>query len=123
MGGDLLGQLAKLGFAIAPVRSKSGNWIVLIDVEAVKFALDTLLLGAGVTLDLHTRLVAVHRAGERLDAITVADHRGMREVAASAKIIFMCLTDASAVEQVVFGPEGIAAADGAGQIVRLRGMQ
>ena len=40
-----------------------------------------------------------------------------REVAASAGIIFMCLTDASAVEHVVFGPDGLACADGAAKLV------
>ena len=33
-----------------------------------------------------------------------------RDVAAKAGIVFMCLTDAAAVEQVVFGPGGIASA-------------
>lgn len=40
-----------------------------------------------------------------------------RDVAGKAGIIFMCLTDASAVEQVVFGPDGVASADGAGKLV------
>jgi 3-hydroxyisobutyrate dehydrogenase len=40
-----------------------------------------------------------------------------REVAANANIIFMCLTDAAAVEDVVFGPDGLATADGAGKLV------
>ena len=40
-----------------------------------------------------------------------------REVAATASIIFMCLTDAAAVEDVVFGPDGLATADGAGKLV------
>jgi 3-hydroxyisobutyrate dehydrogenase len=40
-----------------------------------------------------------------------------REVAANASIIFMCLTDAAAVEDVVFGPDGLATADGAGKLV------
>ena len=40
-----------------------------------------------------------------------------RDVAANADIIFMCLTDASAVEQVVFGPDGLAAASGGGKLV------
>ena len=34
-----------------------------------------------------------------------------REVAASASIIFMCLTDAAAVEEVVFGTDGLATVD------------
>src|ERR1700719_1438528 len=40
-----------------------------------------------------------------------------REVAASASIIFMCLTDAAAVEDVVFGPGGLATAARAGKLV------
>ena len=40
-----------------------------------------------------------------------------REVAANASIIFMCLTDAAAVEDVVFGPDGLTTADGAGKLV------
>jgi 3-hydroxyisobutyrate dehydrogenase len=39
------------------------------------------------------------------------------KVAANASIIFMCLTDAAAVEDVVFGPDGLATADGAGKLV------
>jgi len=40
-----------------------------------------------------------------------------RDVAAKAGIVFMCLTDASAVEQVVFGPDGLASADGTTKLV------
>ena len=40
-----------------------------------------------------------------------------REVATNASIIFMCLTDATAVDDVVFGPDGLATADGAGKLV------
>ncbi len=40
-----------------------------------------------------------------------------REVAATASIIFMCLTDAAAVEEVVFGPDGLATVTGAGKLV------
>src|SRR5580704_1128653 len=39
------------------------------------------------------------------------------DVAASASIIFMCLTDATAVEQVVFGPDGLAGVNGQGKLV------
>jgi 3-hydroxyisobutyrate dehydrogenase-like beta-hydroxyacid dehydrogenase len=39
------------------------------------------------------------------------------DVAASASIIFMCLTDAAAVEQVVFGPDGLAGVNGQGKLV------
>jgi 3-hydroxyisobutyrate dehydrogenase len=40
-----------------------------------------------------------------------------REVAASSSIIFMCVTDAAAVEDVVFGPDGIGSVPGAGRLV------
>jgi 3-hydroxyisobutyrate dehydrogenase len=40
-----------------------------------------------------------------------------RDVATTASTIFMCLTDAAAVENVVFGPDGLAIAAGAGKLV------
>jgi 3-hydroxyisobutyrate dehydrogenase len=40
-----------------------------------------------------------------------------REVAGAASIVFMCLTDAAAVENVVFGPDGLATATGSGKLV------
>jgi 3-hydroxyisobutyrate dehydrogenase len=40
-----------------------------------------------------------------------------RDVAAAANIIFMCLTDAAAVDEVVFGPDGLANAAGHGKFV------
>ena len=40
-----------------------------------------------------------------------------RDVADAAGIIFMCLTDAAAVEEVVFGPDGVATASGQGKLV------
>jgi 3-hydroxyisobutyrate dehydrogenase len=44
-----------------------------------------------------------------------ADHP--RDVAAAASIIFMCLTDAAAVEEVVFGRDGLAMAAGPEKLV------
>lgn len=40
-----------------------------------------------------------------------------RDVADAASIIFMCLTDAAAVEEVVFGADGLATAGGQGKLV------
>ncbi|WP_211910615.1 NAD(P)-dependent oxidoreductase [Tardiphaga alba] len=40
-----------------------------------------------------------------------------RAVADEASVIFMCLTDASAVEQVVFGDNGLAGTNGSGKLV------
>jgi 3-hydroxyisobutyrate dehydrogenase len=40
-----------------------------------------------------------------------------RDVLANADIVFMCVTDAAAVEDVIFGSDGLAAASGAGKLV------
>jgi 3-hydroxyisobutyrate dehydrogenase-like beta-hydroxyacid dehydrogenase len=40
-----------------------------------------------------------------------------RDVGATADIVFMCLTDAAAVDEVVFGPDGLATAAGDGKLV------
>jgi 3-hydroxyisobutyrate dehydrogenase len=40
-----------------------------------------------------------------------------KEAATQASLLFMCLTDAAAVEQVAFGPGGLAEADGKGRLV------
>jgi 3-hydroxyisobutyrate dehydrogenase len=40
-----------------------------------------------------------------------------REMITTATILFMCVTDAAAVEKVVFGPDGLAACPGDGKLV------
>ena len=40
-----------------------------------------------------------------------------RSVITTSDIVFMCVTDAAAVEEVIFGPDGLAAAPGAGKLV------
>jgi 3-hydroxyisobutyrate dehydrogenase len=40
-----------------------------------------------------------------------------REILASSDIVFMCVTDAAAVEEVIFGAEGLSTAAGAGKLV------
>lgn len=41
----------------------------------------------------------------------------LREVATSTSIIFICVTDAAAVEETVFGPNGLAEAAGTGKLI------
>ncbi len=84
VGWDLMLRLQQMGFDVAPVRSKSGNQIIMIDVEALKVALDRLVLAQPMALQFHTKLVAAHRSGERLQAVTLADHRGLHDVEAGA---------------------------------------
>ena len=40
-----------------------------------------------------------------------------RDISTTANIVFMCLTDAAAVDEVVFGGDGLATAAGAGKLV------
>ena len=78
------------------------------------FPMTRRLLSAGHEVSVWNRSAAKAKALIEAGAKPAADPR---EVAASASIIFMCLTDAAAVEDVVFGPHGIAAAPGDGKLV------
>ena len=84
VGWELLLALQRLGLSIAPVRSKSGNWIVMIEVEPVKFALDTLVSAPGLDLRLHTRVISATTQDGRIAALRLADHAGLHEVEAPA---------------------------------------
>ncbi|CAN5771935.1 FAD-dependent oxidoreductase [soil metagenome] len=86
VGWDLITRLASMGFDTAPVRSKSGNQIIVIDAEALKLALDRMVLAENIELNLHTRLVAATRdsTGTIIASLTIADHNGLHEVSADA---------------------------------------
>ncbi|MEI7740457.1 MAG: FAD-dependent oxidoreductase [Betaproteobacteria bacterium] len=88
VGRDLLNHIQDLGFDTSARKSKNG-WVLSLDPESVKLAFDRLVLGAKVDLCLHSFLVAAHREGHQLQSITVADHRGMRDISAT------CFVDAS----------------------------
>ncbi len=72
------------------------------------------LVNAGYDVAIWNRsagkAAALVEAGAKLRA-----HPG--EVAATADILFMCVTDAAAVEEVVFGKNGVAEVSGAGKLV------
>jgi 3-hydroxyisobutyrate dehydrogenase len=72
------------------------------------------LLGAGHDVTVWNRsagkAAALVEAGAKLRAQP-------SEVASSASILFMCVTDAAAVDDVVFGRDGLAAVPGAGKLV------
>lgn len=84
IGRDVLERLVALGFDTNPVRSKSGNWIVLIDVEATKFVFDQLVAANSISIRLHTRLVDAGRDDRNISTVTLADHAGLYQVRASA---------------------------------------
>lgn len=110
VGWELLQQLSGLGFDIRPVRSRSGNWIVMIDAEAVKYAFDRLLHGSGVDLLLHTRLVAAQVSEGSITSVTLADHRGLGEVAGSAFVDASGEADLSSFAGVAMSEPGGAGA-------------
>jgi 3-hydroxyisobutyrate dehydrogenase len=73
------------------------------------FPMSRRLLGAGYQVTVWNRseskAIPLAKAGA-----TLANNPST--VARASSIIFMCLTDASAVEDVVFGPEGLATIPG-----------
>jgi 3-hydroxyisobutyrate dehydrogenase len=78
------------------------------------FPMSRRLVNAGYDVTVWNRSVGKATALVEAGA-TFAGHP--RDVAAAASIIFMCLTDAAAVEQVVFGLDGLAETNGRGKLV------
>lgn len=78
------------------------------------FPMSRRLLNAGHELAVWNRSTAKAKALIEAGAKLAAHPR---EVAASASIIFMCVTDAAAVEDVVLGADGLASVRGAGKLV------
>ena len=93
------GQKAKLGY---------------LGLGMMGFPMTRRLVNAGYDVTIWNRsagkAAALVEAGARLASLP-------REVAEAADIVFMCLTDAAAVEEVVFGRDGLAAVAGRGKLV------
>ncbi|MBR0846632.1 NAD(P)-dependent oxidoreductase [Bradyrhizobium diazoefficiens] len=71
-------------------------------------------------LDAGYQVTVWNRSHRKVDLLVEAGAKravAPRDLLASSDIVFMCLTDAVAVEEVIFGPEGIAASPGAGKLV------
>ncbi len=83
----VLAELATLGQVIDAFRSPStGNWILPLESEPLKLALDRVTLRAGVTLRLHSLLIDTEQRGAHLRAIHVADHAGTHTITANTFI-------------------------------------
>ncbi len=81
----VLEALRTLGLSCDPYCSPTTrNWIILLEPEAVKLALDRVLAARGVDLLLHTRVAAVTRTADRVQSVTLAGMDGRRRVAAEA---------------------------------------
>lgn len=83
----VLDELRALGLNCDPYKSPTtSNWIILLEPEAVKLALDRVLAGHGVEVLLHTRLAAATRTADRIQAVTLAGMSGRQRVAAEAYV-------------------------------------
>jgi len=78
------------------------------------FPMSRRLLDAGYPVTVWNRSKAKAAPLVKAGAKLAADPR---TVADTSNIIFMCLTDANAVEEVVFGPQGFSTVTGAGKLV------
>jgi 3-hydroxyisobutyrate dehydrogenase-like beta-hydroxyacid dehydrogenase len=98
-GGAGRGQTEKLGY---------------LGLGMMGFPMSRRLLHAGYDVAVWNRSAPKAKTLVEAGATLAANPR---EVATSASIIFMCVTDAAAVEDVVFGPDGFAAVPGTGKLV------
>ncbi|TGS85180.1 FAD-dependent oxidoreductase, partial [Mesorhizobium sp. M3A.F.Ca.ET.174.01.1.1] len=82
---EVLSELGKLGLPVAPVRLRAtGNWIVPLNPEAVKVALDRTLINAGVMVYYHSFVTGAEMANRRLNAVEVCGHFGKLRISATA---------------------------------------
>ncbi len=66
-----------MGVACDPYRSPTtNNWIVLLEPERLKVALDRVLAAHGVDVFLHSRVAAASRTARALESVTVAGMDG-----------------------------------------------
>ena len=87
VGRELIGDLRALGLDGRAYRSETtGNWIVRLDCEILKLALDRLATRHGIDVLLHTRVAAATRTARRIEALTLAGMDGRWHVSAEAFI-------------------------------------
>jgi 3-hydroxyisobutyrate dehydrogenase-like beta-hydroxyacid dehydrogenase len=100
--------------AVSGAEPQNAEKLGYLGLGMMGFPMARRLLSAGHDLTVWNRsagkATALVEAGARLVAHP-------HDVATAASIIFMCLTDASAVEAVVFGPSGTATVAGSGKLV------
>ena len=84
-GEQVLDAMRKLGVGAEPYHSETtGNWIVLLDPERLKVALDRICAEHGIDVLLHTRVAAATRTSDRIESVTVAGMDGRSRIVADA---------------------------------------
>lgn len=69
----VLKEIEKAGIDINPFRSPTaGNWLILIEPEAVKLALDRVLQNYNIDVCLHSRVANSFKKDDRLTAVKIA---------------------------------------------------
>src|SRR5690348_8940138 len=97
-----------------PAPDRRAETLGYLGLGMMGFPMARRLIGAGHDLTIWNRSAA------KADALVKAGAKFAhcpRDVATAASIIFICVTDAAAVEDVVFGGDGIAAVDGPDKLV------
>src|SRR5690606_11729324 len=84
VGQALLEELAAIGADIAPIVSKSGYWVVMLDPEATKLGFDRLARKNSVEVRLHSRLIGANVSDGRIHSVDIVDHSGIVTVEAGA---------------------------------------
>lgn len=84
-GETVLEEMRRMGVDCQPYHSPTtGNWIVLLDPERLKVALDRVLAAHGVTVLLHARVAAASRTAEAIESVTVAGMDGRSRLIAES---------------------------------------
>ena len=84
VGDEVLAALRAIGAPTDPTLARSGNWIIQIDPEATKLALDRVVAQSGAQAWLHAYVAAASVQDTRVVDVTVASHAGPRRVRARA---------------------------------------
>lgn len=83
----VLTEMRRVGMDGKPFKSPTtGNWIILLEPEGVKLALDRVLADHGVDVLLHSRVAAVTRTGRKLESVVVAGMDGRERIVGEAFI-------------------------------------
>lgn len=81
----VLGQIRQLGVSTEPRQNpRTGHWLVYLEPESLKLALDRCLAAAGVKVLLHARAVDVAWSADQLTGITLHCHEGRVDIAGTS---------------------------------------
>ncbi len=87
VGSKVLQALEALGVSAQPRRTAhSGTWIVILNPEALKVALDAMVASACVDVSLHSTFVQAQHGSGRVSTLTIFGPSGLRTIEAKAVV-------------------------------------